>query len=159
MLVIDPSSGSAGSMPGYALYFKGVLKESGTIKIDPKQPIQYRLNDLYNWCVDNHVDVLVIERIRGARAHEYLRWAVGVTICAVKALTVLEIPTTVWKIDARANEAYEKGDEQDALMMGEAVLRIAKEATSNVNYTAMLQRKTKAGSRTSTKPARKRVVK
>lgn len=102
VLAIDPSSGSAGSMPGYALFELGKFSASGTLQINPKRPIQHRLAELYKR-VDalGAIDVLIIERIRGNTAHEYLRWAVGVIVASSGASLVLEIPTTVWKKYAR----------------------------------------------------------
>jgi hypothetical protein len=129
VLAVDPSSGSKDSMPGIALYENGSITDSRILLLNYKQSVQQRLNKLF-YLIDEigHIDVMIIERIRGAQAHAYLHWAVGTTIAACRADHVLEIPTTTWKKYARTIEDYSKSDVNDALMMLMATLRIAQDA-------------------------------
>ena len=112
-------------MPGWAVYHKGKLVGSGTIAIPGGQPVQDRLSFLYKHLAKQSPDVLVVERIRGSRAHEFLHWAVGVTVAATCPLVVLEIPIATWK--KRAGKNHVKSDENDAKAMGQAVVDIARE--------------------------------
>lgn len=43
ILAVDPSIGSATSMPGYALSVDGVVVDSGILSINPKAPHNQRL--------------------------------------------------------------------------------------------------------------------
>jgi hypothetical protein len=145
-------------MPGFARFNSGDLIDSGTIEINPKLLIQDRLYHLSNELLYLGLcDILLIERIRGNTAHEYLRWAVGVTIAAIRPKTVLEIPTTVWKREARATEDYVKGDEQDAIMMGKAVIRKAREVI-DVQYSESVSRNTETPTRVRSKRSRKKLA-
>jgi len=127
MIVIDPSSGSKKSKTGYAVYDCGVCMDSGIIEIDHRKHVSERLQDTYDFLTANYCqpDLLVIERIRGSMAHVYLHWAVGVIQTAVRAGTVIELNTGMWKNKARPE--YIKGDREDALEMGYVVTKIASE--------------------------------
>ena len=129
MLVIDPASGGT-SHAGYAVYRAGKLEEYGVVQVTKGAKIQARLRELYDTlAADETPDILVIERIRGARAHEYLRWSVGVAVAAVNAPVTLEVPVSVWKkyVKTLANYAG-KADDEDARYMGEAVVQLARKA-------------------------------
>lgn len=132
LLAIDPSSGSAKSDAGFALYRKGELVKSGTIVVNKKANIFKRLIDLYNFvrCEFPDIDVMAIEKIRG-RSHTYLRWSVGVTIVAARHAAVIEVPTVTWK--KYAGKDYEKSDEQDAIGIGKATIAIARRYGNNGN--------------------------
>jgi len=125
VLAIDPSSGSKRSLPGFAIFKGEELVESGTIPLEVDQPIDVRLRQLKFILEDEfgEMDVLVVEKIRG-RSHTYLRWACGVTIACCDAPLVFEMPTITWKkfVD---RDTYEKSDEQDAIKIGEALIKLA----------------------------------
>ena len=127
MLCVDPSSGSAGSMPGYAVYVNSCLVESGTLKVNHKMEIGTRLRqivELLGALEDRlHPDLLVIERIRGNRAHNYLRWACGVIVAALTCPHI-ELCISTWRawID---KATYDKGDEADACQFGLAMIKLA----------------------------------
>lgn len=126
VLAIDPSSGSAGSMPGYAIMKSGVIVESGILMIDHREGISERLKQLMSalWELEGkcNPDLLLVEQIRGNRAHNYLRWACGCIVAAVSC-PHLEISTSTWR--ALVTNEYVKGDEADARKFCEAVLVLA----------------------------------
>lgn len=137
VLAIDPSSGSANSMPGFSIWTGAELVLSGTIKIDSKKVIYHRLTDLYFKIfelTEVRPDVLVIESVNKMQAHAFLLWAVGVSIAAAAAPVSIEIHNCLWKAVAKATPAYKKSDAADAEMMGRAVILLAKkERDKNVN--------------------------
>jgi len=127
MLVIDPSSGSQKSKTGFAVYDCGECIDSGIVAIDHTKHVSFRLQDTYDFFINNYCnpDLLVIEKIRGPRAHVYLHWAVGVIITAVHARKVIEMNTGLWKSKVSAD--YVKGDEEDAVEIGKVAIMLAKE--------------------------------
>ncbi len=123
LLAIDPASGGT-SDPGYACYVNGALQASGTIPLKGKDPIYLRLGALYLWLHGKwDVDVLVVERIRGKMAHEFLRWAVGVTVAAVQPRLLFEMPVPTWK--KLAGKHHVKTDENDAIAIGDTMISLA----------------------------------
>lgn len=131
-LVVDPSSGSKDSMPGYAVIKRGEICANGVIKLNPKQPVQERLRELHAavklLVAEHNVTVLAVERIRGRMAHVYLTWACGTVVAAggQKIQHVVEVPIPVWKRYAREMWDYTKGDAADAKIMAVTLLRGAK---------------------------------
>lgn len=129
VLAVDPASGGT-SNPGWAMFYKGEYQASGELDImDKKKSVQQRLNDLLSIVEigfsNPPPDVLVIEQIRGSRAHVYLKWSVGVVVAGVRSSVMLECPINLWK--AIVPEDYEKTDEADATYIGMAIVRLAKE--------------------------------
>ncbi len=127
LLAIDPASGSS-SMPGYAFFKGGVLVECGVIKIEYNNKPQQRLASLAE-CVRREfsaVDVLVVEELRGNKVHPVLHWATGVIVASVKSSLFLEIPISLWKAWSKTQGDYEKSDDQDALMIGQTTLALAR---------------------------------
>lgn len=126
VLAIDPASG-ASSPPGWAIFEKGELVDYGVIEIDPKAPIQWRLDDLHTILTEEFIciDVLILEEIRGKMAHVYLHWACGVTVSCYAASEIIEMPISFWK--AITPEGYEKSDDTDAAYIGLAAITLAKE--------------------------------
>lgn len=123
LLAVDPGSKFA----GYAVYKAGVLVESGVIRMGIKENIQQRLQKLYE---ELHVlvaapDIFATEKIRGSMSHEFLKWAVGVSVAAVRAPVLIEVPIAVWQ--AIKDEGYEKTDERDAQLIGKSLIWLAKE--------------------------------
>ena len=107
-------------MPGWAAYSKGKFLSSGTVPLVKGAPIQDRLRVLYEQLLPTDPDVLVIERIRGSMAHEFLHWSVGVTIAACRPVILIEMPIATWKKYVGKN--HKKGDEADARAIGDTLL-------------------------------------
>lgn len=139
ILVVDPSSGSASSQPGYALFSAGVLTDSGTLKIDYTKEVPRRLQDIAE-CLRNDfqpVDVLIIEDIpvlsfgRNAHAHATLLKSVGCILSAAQYGKFVEVSPSVWHAyiakDPPDARGYIKGDEWDAKIMGYCVLALARQ--------------------------------
>ena len=129
VLAIDPASGGS-SRPGWAWFMNGELVAAGEIPLTKKNPIQDRLTELITIMETgfNHPppDVLVVEKIRGTRAHHYLHWSVGTIIAGSEAPILLELPIPCWK--AIVPDEYVKTDEEDAKYIGTALIMLAKEA-------------------------------
>jgi Holliday junction resolvasome RuvABC endonuclease subunit len=138
VLVIDPSSGSSSSMPGYAIFQAGQLIDSGIIQIDSSKEVPRRLQALATALQTDFppVDVLIIEDIpvrsygRNAHAHATLLKSVGAVLSSVRYEKFVEISPSVWKAyvasDASDAEGYSKGDEWDAKVMGFCVMALAR---------------------------------
>lgn len=124
LLAIDPASGGT-SRAGWAAFKDGKLVDSGTLEVEPG-PVQQRLRQLYELLAETDPDVLVIERIRGSRAHVFLHWAVGVSIAACCPMTLLEMPVSSWK--KHAGPTHRKGDREDAVAIGRALLAMVEDA-------------------------------
>lgn len=131
MLAVDPSSGSSGSLPGYALFRKGQLVDAGTIEL-PRgtRPLANRLFLLRNALATSFdkPDLLTIELISpvmpskgGAFLHKNassLIKAVG-AILSTWDVPVLEVSPMTWH--SMTPPTYKKDDVQDACMIGWAV--------------------------------------
>lgn len=119
---IDPSSCSADSKMGFAVYTKQKLIKSGIFNIDHKLHIFERLRlirvEILKLVAEFKPSVLVIEKLRG-RVHTYLRWS-AVTPIVVTDLPVVEISPVTWKKYIDKN--YCKSDEVDAIMIGVGVI-------------------------------------
>lgn len=122
LLSIDPASGGT-SEPGYAVFHRGVCVESGIVPLLKTGQVQHRLKLLYCALSKHAVDVLIIERIRGAKAHAYLQWSVGVAVAAVCPALLLEMPVPTWKM--LAGKLHIKSDETDARAIGQALITLA----------------------------------
>jgi hypothetical protein len=131
VLAIDPATGGK-SQPGYAVYRRGVLVQSGIIELPKKLDIYRRLPILYDAVralVLDPPDILVIEAMHSTMTHDHLMFAVGATLAATRTPTVIELPVNMWKAVAKGDEDYKKGDEQDAIMIGFAAIQFAREQT------------------------------
>lgn len=138
VMVIDPSSGSASSQPGYALFTAGKLQDSGIIEVDSTKEVPRRLQAIATALREQFppVDVLIIEDIpvrsygRNASAHATLLKSVGAILSSANYGKFVEISPSVWKAyinsEAPDTEGYVKGDEWDAKVMGFCVLSIAR---------------------------------
>lgn len=135
LVTIDPSIGSRDSQPGYAVFYKGTRQVSGTVAIDWRETSYRRvaiLLERVQTLLPSPPDVLGIEQISKAMpGNSKLLWAVGVTIAGAAATQTIEIPITFWKSYARDKPGYVKGDEQDAIAMGEAMIAYCREVTGN----------------------------
>ena len=70
VIAIDPSCISSSSVPGWAVYRKGILESSGTIEgISPYVDLNRRLMYIGRYIRENfeEPDVLVLEKIRVSR--------------------------------------------------------------------------------------------
>lgn len=132
MLVVDPSSSSRSSQPGYALFEGGVLKDMGVLEISPGMALNRKLHRLVSSLRADFpkVDVLVIELIspffgkRGFnKPNVSLQRACGATMGGVEAEVCLEVAPVSWH--KYMPDGYTKNDAGDALLMGLTVLRIA----------------------------------
>ena len=128
LLAIDPASGSS-SMPGYALYEAGQLKERGVIDIARGKSAQVRLSELFECMREDFpkVDVLAVEMLRGRMVSPTLHWATGVIVAATDASVVVEVPIPFWKAIAKVTSDYIKSDDMDAALIGEVLIRLANE--------------------------------
>jgi hypothetical protein len=125
LLAIDPASKSM----GWALFYTGTFVEKGTI-VSKKKNVNDRLQDIGAQLQEKLktfkcIDILAIEKIRGSRAHDYLKWAIGMSIVTVHAPRFVEVPVQFWRKIIPAD--YIKSDENDAEMIGTVVTMIAEE--------------------------------
>jgi hypothetical protein len=135
MLCIDPSSGSrgwkgsgTGSMPGYAVFKKGVLVDSGIIEIPGlSRDVGYRLQDLATILRTEFElpDLLVVEKISG-RARVSLVKSAGAILASVLAPAIIEIAPRSWQAWVPANRwtRATKSDENDAKGIGYALIEM-----------------------------------
>lgn len=143
LLSIDPSVGSASSMPGWAFYLKGELLASGTIKIGVNLPLErkmqilkYEMDKLYERFSP---EVLAYEHItplfRGgngfggmdANSHVSLCKGLGAILAAgtdVCPKYYVKVRAAVWK--KLVSKSHIKGDEADAQEIGRIVIDLAK---------------------------------
>jgi len=146
MLAVDPSSGSSGSLPGYALFRKGQLMDAGTIEL-PRgtRPLANRLFLLRNALATafDRPDLLTIELISPvmpSKGGTFLHKNASSLIKSVGAILstwdtpVLEVSPMTWH--SMTPPTYKKGDVQDACMIGWAVYvtaaRLAGEAEPQI---------------------------
>lgn len=139
MLVIDPSSGSSSSMPGYAIFASGELLDSGILTVNANKELPRRLVDIAKCLREQFspVNVLVIEDIpvrahgRNATGHASLLKSVGAILSAAQYDQFIEVSPSVWKAyiekTIAIKEKYVKGDEWDAKVIGYCVIDLAKE--------------------------------
>ena len=133
VLSIDPSSGSKGSMPGYAIFKAGELIESGTIQLPVGKPLCVRLQTLCQTLQEEFEvpDVLITEAIyfsRNNKAGVSLQRSIGVVLAAFPVNgRVIEVSPNTWR--KLRPETYEKTDENDAIMMGYTALLEVDETT------------------------------
>lgn len=140
LLVVDPSSSSRGSQPGYALFEAGVFKDMGVIEIPPGMALNRKLHRLVTALRKDFpkVDVLAIELIspffarkKGSgfeqggfnKPNVSLQRACGATLGAVECELALEVSPQSWHV--HAPEGYVKNDAGDALLMALTILYTA----------------------------------
>jgi hypothetical protein len=130
VLAIDPSSGSAGSMPGYAYSVGGVLMEAGTFQIELRE-VSGRLwafaEALRSEFLDK-VDLLIIEEIPPfmqsagssfrSRSVVNLHMSVGAALAVLGYRPVIYVPPSAWHADVkRLPFDYKKSDDTDACLL------------------------------------------
>ena len=141
ILCIDPSSGSASSMPGYAIYKESKLVDSGILEVETvSKEIPVRLKEIGDMLRDgfDDYDVLVIEFISPvhggggmrqaffqAKFHASLLKSVGCVLGTVNRKHTVQIHPRTWQ--KYRDEYYEKSDHKDAEYMGICAIAMAKE--------------------------------
>jgi hypothetical protein len=146
ILAIDPSSGSANSQPGYAIFKGGVLQDYGIIQLTPRTKLASRLYYLADSIRKDFQkpDILVVERINSvfgntkggnmgfmAKQMASLQRAVGVVQSCFE-VPVIEVPPVTWR--KYVKEDYKKTDEHDAVMLGyTAIIEAAQIAGLDTN--------------------------
>lgn len=141
VLVIDPSSGSELSVPGFALFQNQTLVESGTLEISRTKRSYERLRELalVLGASFGPLDALVVEYIppfmssKGqggfrTQAVVNLHRAVGVIMACTTWKVLLQITPGTWHAWVKRNvgEDYVKSDERDAIAMGMTIFSLAK---------------------------------
>ena len=128
ILAIDPSSGSANSQPGYALFKSGQLEDSGLVRIRSGDEVHNRLYRLSHSLREDfeQPDLLVTENIPpfmgegpgaafATRNVISLHQSVGV-IMSIWDVPVLLVSPRSWR--SLVPDNYHKSDENDAIMLG-----------------------------------------
>lgn len=129
-IAVDPSIGSRDSMPGFAIFHKGKLQVSGTAKIDFRATPYDRLRMVHKWMqalLPGPPDLLAVEAIPKSLGHQFTLWAVSATITGADAPRTIEVPIPFWKSYAKQRVGYLKGDEADAIVIGEAMVAYCRE--------------------------------
>jgi hypothetical protein len=129
VLAIDPASGY-NSMPGYALFDNGELKDWGVIDIKYDKDVYRRLHQLLVALQSQFQcpDLLVVEGMMPAisgfmnKSATSLQRAVGVTIAAFPC-PVVEVSPMYWH--KRCPPNYVKSDDHDAYMLGYSAIEAA----------------------------------
>lgn len=128
VLAIDPSSGSRDSMPGYAVFFKGQLLDSGLIEVARGRELNRKLFIIGETLRTQFEvpDILVVEHIppfmRGSgfsKSIVSLQRAIGMIIGSIDR-PLVEVPPITWH--KLAPKDYTKTDEKDAVMIGYAAI-------------------------------------
>lgn len=136
VLAIDPSSGSANSQPGYAIYKAGQLVDSGLVRIRSGDHISNRLYRLSSSLREDFEvpDLLVTENIPpfmgegpgaafATRNVISLHQSVGV-VMSIWDVPVLQVSPRSWR--SLIPDNYLKSDENDAIMLGWTAIHKAK---------------------------------
>ncbi len=130
LLAVDPSSGSANSLPGYALFKAGKLIEAGVLEVPRSGPIWVRLQkQAWAWRECFEVpDVLAIEGIApyinggNSKATINLQRAVGVAMANIATPNVIEVYAASWRKHVKGLDNWNKTDYNDAILIGYACL-------------------------------------
>lgn len=141
LLAIDPSTGSRSSMPGYALFDKGELVESGIIQVRVQDRKNIRLYNIAETLRTEFpkIDILAVENIppvsynrKGAMrgwSLVALQRSIGAIISCFDCDYVEVAPT--WTTKFRPEE-LDKDDEADAIGIGNATLQAARQAVEEL---------------------------
>lgn len=144
VIAIDPSCGSASSMPGWAVYRLGFLADSGTIELPVGASLQHRLQILAV-CLQEISKkylpaVLIYEDVPAVRFHASGRTssgsqasllkAVGVVLATAGPIEGVGLSPRVWR--RLVSASYVKSDQGDAIEMGLIAINIAKEIQNDI---------------------------
>lgn len=135
LVAVDPSIGSSSSLPGWAVYSRGILKCSGVFEINRNGSVPARLQELAHFLRslyrDWDPDVLVYEDIPAQRygggnanAHSSLLKSVGVVLSVSGPDYYVGLLPISWKKLIRPE--YIKGDEADAVEIGHIAITEAR---------------------------------
>jgi hypothetical protein len=142
ILSVDPSIGSASSMPGYALCVDGCIVDCGELKINCKDPSNKRLGDIQSQLrmICPSPNVVICEAIRptlscGGTNVVQLHWAVGVILATYPTAHTVMVPNQTWKACLRRTglDNYVKSDEHDAIVLMWTVFHICQAKFKNEN--------------------------
>lgn len=140
VLSVDPSigSGKGGSNPGWAVYIRGVLQQSGTLTIKPSKEMPFRLKDLAGHIYDLYdtfsPNILIYEDVpssgygRSAISQASLHKAIGAILSVPGPLGFVGIMPISWTKLTRPG--YVKSDENDAIEIGWICIEEAKKVLS-----------------------------
>ena len=141
VLVIDPSIGSSSSSPGWAIYKRGTLVDSGIIHTGGShlhlwQRARRLKTALETLCNEYNFDVLVYEDIPATsgfnqNAIASLLKAVGIVLACTTSSHVLGVHPASWKNYVRPE--YTKGDKEDAIEIGYIVISLAERILAERN--------------------------
>jgi len=158
VLAIDPSSGSANSQPGYAIFKAGQLLDSGLVRIRSGDHISNRLYRLARTLRDEFEapELLVTENIPpfmgdgpgaqfATRNVISLHQSIGV-VMSVWDVAVVQVSPRTWR--SRVPDNYLKSDENDAIMIGWSAIQTARELNGELpeNFSPSLIKKLTTGS-------------
>lgn len=148
VIAIDPSSGSRQSLPGYALFSKGRLVRSGVIEVPTKlmrglnytpHRLQWISKQLGEMFPDTY-DVLIMEGIHfkpnfktNMKSFQQLNQAIGAFLGGLRWNYIVNIYPWHWK--ELLSGVYDKQDALDAINIGMAVIRIAREMGASTGST------------------------
>lgn len=146
VLAIDPSSGSEGSMPGYALFKAGHLVENGILRLPLGAELHVRLQALRKLMLDFPTpDVVIVENLPpfmtfNSKAVLSLHKSVGVVIACTDCQALVEVTPGSWHKLAPAS--YKKSDANDSFLMGMTVIYEAckQQGIECPNYESILER-------------------
>lgn len=140
LMAIDPSSGSAKSVPGYAIYEAGILVDSGTLNVPPHLPLPIKLRMIADSLRNEFKkpDVIAIEFIapffKNTGKQDFinkntlaLHRSVGAIYSAVNCDCWIDVSPISWRTQIPEN--YNKTDENDAIMIGYTCIRNAAVST------------------------------
>lgn len=136
MIAFDPSTGSHSSMPGYAIFDKGELQESGIISVNPLARRNVKLFSITQSLLKEFPkpDVIIVENIPPItfkRKGGMNGWSLVSIQRAIGAIVscfdceYIEMAPRVWQKYRPAD--YIKSDEWDAVVIGLAAIEIAKQ--------------------------------
>jgi len=132
VLAIDPSSGSANSQPGYAIFEGGRFVDCGVINLPRGSDLNVRLYQLGKTLRESFTtpNVLVTEKISpiangsfNARSMASLQKAIGVTISSFNC-PLVEVSPISWRKNIPL-DGYVKRDDHDAVLMGFTAILVA----------------------------------
>lgn len=143
LLAIDPSSGSQGSLPGFALFHAGTFVEAGTIGLPRSGDIKVRLRHLLLSLQNefDEPDVLVLENLPSfmtsggtsfrTRGVLNLHKAHGIALASFETNRIVEVSPQSWHFhmkklqEEKGSGEYIKCDRNDAIAMAVTVYREA----------------------------------